>query len=343
MYLYRLISTKYLAHYFLWILIIGGTATNASWIYPSNKTLYFFYVFTKTLVTVILVYINVLLLYPTIFKKQRKVLLFSIFLLLSCVLSTVVNVYIESILKNYYELGKKGDYKIVVIGEFLASLRSVLFSFFLIVTFDFYLQKEKIKKIELEKINAELDLLKAQVNPHFLFNTLNNLYALILQKSDKSAASVLKLADIMKYLLSNGKADKVILQNEIQFLYDYIDLERLRKNDAVIEITVKGNTSHNLITPLLLLPFVENSFKYGLNTVASRGFIKINISIAERIFLMHIENNIPPAGNAIAFHSFGTGIDNTRKRLELLYPGKYELTIQKKTDSFSVTLKLELI
>lgn len=226
--------------------------------------------------------------------------------------------------------------------------RYIVISFLLKITVDYYMQKETIKKIELEKANAELNFLKAQVNPHFLFNTLNNLYALILEKSDKSGEAVLKLADIMKYILAEGKEDKVLLQKEIDLLYNYTELERLRKPNAAITFNTSGNTTNCFITPLLLLPLVENAFKYGLNSVTKNGFVRIHITAQNTMLDVAVENNLPPtnlpAGRQAtdALQSLGLGIENVKRRLELLYKGKYDLTIQNRGDSFFVNLKLQL-
>ena len=219
--------------------------------------------------------------------------------------------------------------------------RFLVFSALLKATVDYYKQNEYLKQVEFKKATAELNFLKAQVNPHFLFNTLNNLYALILEKSDKSAESVLMLADIMKYLLAEGKEDRVLLQKEIQLLKNYTALEQLRKPHAEITFTVSGEPENHLITPLLLLPFVENAFKYGLNTVSKNGFVRIAISCSEKEVRLVIENNVPPAINSEAVHSMGIGIENVKQRLELLYKGKYKLTIMDETASFTVNLQLQ--
>jgi two-component system, LytTR family, sensor kinase len=139
----------------------------------------------------------------------------------------------------------------------------IFFLFSLIA--DVYPLYPRSPKVELEKITAEMNFLKAQLNPHFLFNTLNNLYGLILEKSDKSAESVLKLADIMKYILSEGKEEKVSLEKEITLIQNYTELERLRKTDAAITFTKTGHINGQLITPLLLLPFIENAFTNDTN------------------------------------------------------------------------------
>lgn len=285
---------------------------------------------------VLLVYTILLLIYPYLFRK-KKYWLFTLAALLLCGLVGFVNANIEQYLGR-----RSGITTQLFLSQFTMATRYLLIAFLLQITVDYYRQKELIRKIELEKINAELSFLKAQVNPHFLFNTLNNLYALILQKSEKSADAVLKLADIMKYILSEGSLDKVNLEKEFTLLQNYTELERLRKTDAQIQFTTSGKINGQLITPLLLLPFVENAFKYGLNTVSGNGFVHITMDVQGSHLHFIVENNNPPASNKEALQSLGIGIQNVKKRLDYLYPGKYDMRIEEQPAFFKIDLQLLL-
>ena len=251
------------------------------------------------------------------------------------------NTQIEESIANL-QVKSPSTHFLLFLSQLGMAARYFLISFLLKITVDYYIQKETIKKIELEKATAELNFLKAQVNPHFLFNTLNSLYALILEKSDKSGEAVLKLADIMKYLLAEGKENKVLLQKEIDLLFNYTELERLRKPDAEITFISSGDTCNYFITPLLLLPLVENAFKYGLNSVSKNGFVRISIIEQNTYLHVTVVNNVPPVSNNIALQSLGLGIENVKRRLQLLYPGNYDFTIENDKNSFFVNLKLEL-
>ncbi len=288
-----------------------------------------------------LVYTNILVLYPAFFKK-KKYWLYILSVMLIAAVAGIINMKLELIIAEEPIFKSGRQHFFFFLSQLLMTYRYLLFSFFLKITVDYYSQKETIKQFELLKTTAELNFLKAQVNPHFLFNTLNNLYALILEKSDKSAEAVLKLADIMKYILSEGKEEKIILEKEVQLLYNYTELERLRKPGAEITFSVSGDTHNYFITPLLLLPLIENAFKYGLNAVAKNGFIRINIKTNKGWLDLSVENNVPPVTNNEALQSLGIGIDNVSKRLEMLYPGKYSFNIENKTNSFFVTLQLQL-
>jgi two-component system, LytTR family, sensor kinase len=332
---------KYFFHILLWMLVTISLGIDGNELYSVSKALFFFYIVSKTAILLILVYLNLLLFYP-LFFKTKKYFYYALCILSITLLAGYLNTKLELFVREKRGLENGQQFFIFFIKQFFMAVRYVLTAFLLQITVDFYEQKEKIKRIELEKTIAELNFLKAQVNPHFLFNTLNNLYALIIEKSDKSGECVLKLADILKYVLAEGKEDKVSLKNEILLLENYIELERLRKPDAEVSFTKECAVDNCQITPLMLLPFVENAFKHGLNTVSKNGFIHLDIKTQQQLLTLSIENNIPPAGNTVAVESHGIGIENVKKRLELLYPNRYELTIEKSTNSFLVKLQVQL-
>jgi two-component system, LytTR family, sensor kinase len=334
-------ARKYVFHFLLWILVTISLGIDASELYSLSLSLFFFFIFAKTLVLLVLVYLNLLLFYPLYFTKKKYYLYFLCITAITLI-AGYLNTKLELFVREKRGLTNKPDLLIFFLKQFFMAVRYVLTAFLLQITVDFYEQKEKIKKIELEKTIAELNFLKAQINPHFLFNTLNNVYALILEKSEKSGDSVLKLADILKYILAEGKEDKVLLKKELALLDNYIELEKLRKPDADVSFTTETAGNSCLITPLILLPFVENAFKHGLNTVVKGGFIHLHINVTEKLLTLTIENNIPPADNAMAIQSHGIGIENVRKRLDLVYHNAYQLLIEKKSHSFLVNLQLQL-
>jgi two-component system, LytTR family, sensor kinase len=200
--------------------------------------------------------------------------------------------------------------------------------------------EQRAKEIANEKLHAELSFLKAQINPHFLFNTLNNIYALASAQSDQTAPAVMKLSSIMRYVLTEARNDLVPLEKEILFTTHYIELQKMRLTDKTkIEFVINGDPLGREIAPLLLLPFVENAFKYGVST---RECSPINILLdikGESLFFSvsnhkHFNTALRMADNT------GIGINNTRRRLDLLYPGRYELIINDKTNEFTVHLNI---
>jgi LytS/YehU family sensor histidine kinase len=196
-----------------------------------------------------------------------------------------------------------------------------------------------------QTIQSELRFLKSQINPHFLFNTLNNLYALTLKKSDKAPEIVLKLSEIMRYMLYECNERRVLLSREIQYINNYLDLERLRQPEgATITFDVEGSVSDQTVAPLLFVPFLENSFKHGLNhTVNGGGFVKLRLSAGPDTLLFTIENSKVDMfpGNQHS-RSGGIGLVNVRQRLEMLYPGQHELSIENAPDRYIVSLRLGL-
>jgi two-component system LytT family sensor kinase len=195
------------------------------------------------------------------------------------------------------------------------------------------------KQIENEKLHAELSFLKSQINPHFLFNTLNNIYSLAENKSDLTPVAVMKLSNIMRYVLTEARQDTVSLEKEMQFINDYIELQKIRSTDKTsVGFTVVGDISGKKISPMILLPFTENAFKYGVST---RELSPINILVESHPDHIHfkIRNNKHNNGKKSLVNT-GIGINNTRRRLELLYPGKYELNIEDEPFTYTINLNI---
>lgn len=290
-----LFSNKYFFHFLFWIFFVLSLIADSITLYNNSWT-YIFYIMGKTTVQAALVYINILVLYPLFFRK-KKYLLYLLFVMMVTLVAGYYNLKLEHYVSYKESSVDDGKHLQFFLSQLGMAARYIVISFLLKISVDYYVQRERLKRIEIEKTKAELNFLKAQVNPHFLFNTLNNLYALILERSDKAGEAVLKLADIMKYILAEGKEDKVILQKELDLLYNYTELEKLRKPDAEIIFRSSGNTQSHLVTPLLLLPLVENAFKYGLNSVSKNGFVRINIVAESKTVNVSVENNIPPVKN----------------------------------------------
>ncbi len=204
----------------------------------------------------------------------------------------------------------------------------------------FLRHNKRFQQMKTEKQSSEISYLRAQINPHFLFNTLNNLYALTLTKSDLAPDAVLKLSQIMRYIVSESSNEKVLLQKELNYIKNYIDLQLFRFNQESVQYTVKGSANQLEIVPLILIPFIENTFKYGVvNDVEFP--IKINININENILLLTTENyksneEVPDAEKT------EIGISNTKKRLNYFYPNRHDLNIKENHDTFVLELKIVL-
>ena len=208
-----------------------------------------------------------------------------------------------------------------------------------------WLELRKLRKAqELEQLKSEVQYLKAQINPHFLFNTLNNLYALALTKSDKAPTMVLKLAEMMEYMVYHSNEELVPLQKELDYLQHYIELEKLRSQKPEnISFEVSGNYEARRIAPLLLLPFIENGFKHGIHALGSEAKLNIQILIEANTLQLQMKNTmnqfVPERNNS---GSGGFGLDNVCKRLKYLYAGQHELEIAESDGFYLVNLSLPL-
>ncbi|WPU94580.1 sensor histidine kinase [Mucilaginibacter sabulilitoris] len=201
------------------------------------------------------------------------------------------------------------------------------------------LTERRAAQAEADKTSAELSFLKAQINPHFLFNTLNNIYTLAVTKDDHAADSIMKLSNIMRYVTDDVTDDFVPLQSEIDCISDYIELQRLRiGNNTTVNFTVEGKIDGKKITPLVLMTFVENVFKYGISK-HEQSVIDINIRTSNSDILFFCKNRV--FATRTENQRTGIGIKNTRQRLNHLYPGRHLLNIWNENDQHSVQLILQ--
>jgi two-component system, LytTR family, sensor kinase len=203
-----------------------------------------------------------------------------------------------------------------------------------------YNEKKAADEKMIQDHKFELELLKAQLNPHFFFNTLNNIYSLVYKKSDEAPAALMKMSDIMRYMLYESKAEKVPLEKELEYLEDYIELQRLRFTDpGFIEYSVSGETTGHHIPPMMLLSFVENAFKHGKKRVSNPGIV-IRVAATEKQLVFSVVNHIIE-NPAIETHGHsGIGLKNIKRRLELLYPDSHDLTIVTRDNMYTVNLNI---
>lgn len=212
----------------------------------------------------------------------------------------------------------------------------MIIKFFKLLT----LKQHDVLHTQQEKTTAELQLLKSQVHPHFLFNTLNNIYSFSLLHSPKTPELILKLSSLLHYMMYDCKAEEVKLEKEIQVMKNYIDLERERYGNRIeINWNITGDLKDMTITPLLLLPFLENAFKHGISEQIEQPKLIVDIIVKQGTMFCTISNS---KNNYVPFSENGIGINNVKKRLELIYPNRYELLIKNEADLFSVFLQIKL-
>lgn len=292
-------------------------------------------------------YFNIYFLFPNFLRKKNYASYF-LALLLTISLATLVQASIHMML-NTLTISQKVD--LFSIGFMLPSAMAITYTTAITMSLKLvkhWYENERLAK-DLEKLNTETELkyLKSQINPHFLFNSLNSIYALSLKKSDLTPDLILKLSDILRYILYEGSEKKVSLSQEIKYLKSFLELEKVRHGDRMsLDMEIKGDIDHQEIAPMLLIPFVENSFKHGLGKDRSPGFVKVLLEANNDQLFFSITNSKPKNEHRLSNekgYTGGIGLKNVKKRLNLLYPKKHQLNVQDTENEFNVSLQLELI
>ncbi len=299
--------------------------------------------FTAYLLLLLFFYLNYYVLIPTLYFKKNYV----VFALLAIIYYLIVAMLPHIIISDEKFTHSPDSFMNQDFGHFHPPpfhnpFKEHFFEFLVVLTLSLMLKiNNRLKLSEKQKVNAELSYLKAQINPHFLFNTLNSIYSLAIEKADYTATAVLKLSGMMRYVISDVNHKFVPLEKEINYLSDYIELQKIRLDNAVkVDYFVLGDTTNKEIAPLVLISFIENAFKYGVNAEENSD-IKIQITITKGYLHLSIFNNkvhVHPVGTIKS----GLGIENTKQRLNLLYPGNHKLTIKDTKNDFSVLLSLYL-
>lgn len=304
---------------------------------PSGKALS--YTLLEMLFYAYIIFVNTYWLIPHFYFKGKiraYILLLILLLITAIIFGSMGSAYL---MKIYYptEAGRLSA-KIFAYHTFSAIL-IFLFSVLYRLALDYFELIKKQGEIKAEKAQTELHLLKQQVHPHFLFNTLNNIYYVAQNGSPQAAELIARLSDIMRYFIEESKKEKVFLKDEVELLKSYIELESIRmRYEMPVDFKINGNMNEIMIPPLLLLPIVENIFKHGVNKRSQNNFAEISLSLKEGRLQFSTRNRYYPAD---LIESGGkTGLVNLEKRLKLYYEHEYELDIQKQDDVFIVNLQI---
>jgi two-component system LytT family sensor kinase len=227
----------------------------------------------------------------------------------------------------------------VMINVLSSAIFLLLLGGFIHLAFFFLKSQDEKKSLENASLKAEINQLKSQVNPHFLFNTLNSIYSQIYHKSDNAEKSILKLSQILRYVIYDTTSEKIELEKDIHYLSNYIDLQRLRLSDKVqVDYVVKGELKGLTIAPLLLITFIENAFKHGIS-YTHPSVINIEIKVFDKTLTLLVRN---PVIRENKFEQEGVGLKNAKRRLELIYPGDFLLDILYDRNFYVVNLKINL-
>ncbi len=285
------------------------------------------------------VYINLLWLIPVFFKKRRY-LLFFLLQVGNITLFITLNYFISTLFEGSEHLHFITEViaELILVSVFLLSSSLLQFTRDSLTLQDIEL---KMSEIERQKVEAELKALKAQVNPHFFFNTLNSLYSLSLDKSEKTPDMILKLSELMRYVIYEAREDMLPLQRQLDFIRSYIYLEELRAGPSLqVRYKVEGIPGEIMVAPLIFIPFVENAFKHAGRDQRQKPDIdiKFDLGVPGKI-VFYSENNVDTAKPK---RHEGIGLDNVRKSLQILFPGKYHLEMEEHGSRYRVKLIIEL-
>jgi two-component system, LytTR family, sensor histidine kinase AlgZ len=297
---------------------------------------------TQIVFAAICAYLNYFVFLPR-FLKRKNVWLY----LLEFFIPFLLIMFIRIFLERYLADGLTRSAEYVYSTRF--AVQVITTNFFIVIfvamlrfAVDWLEFEAKKNEVENEKLTAELNFLKAQINPHFLFNTLNNLYYLAYSKSENTTEVIAKLSQMMRYMIYDTNQPKVLLNKEIEYMRNYISLERLRLNDQIpIKFDVTGDTENVWITPLIFITFLENAFKHGVSNSNPKAWVNIAIRLQGRECIYTVENsrtNDLRDGN----EKSGIGLQNVKRRLELSYPGKYKLLTEDTMEKYVVKLNLSI-
>jgi two-component system LytT family sensor kinase len=328
-------------HVFVWVLLVGFfmlIVHNADKLSTENLVVL---VLLYGIINISLFYLNYLGLIP-LFLDKKKYGIYAATIVAAVIVYGFGKYGIGLIFKQFILTRAKGE--LISFGHYFLTtvFTSLVFLFLSAVlkfTGDWFLNERIQRDLENQRLSAELAFLKSQINPHFLFNSLNSIYSLAYQRSETTPEAILKLSEIMRYMLYESNDNKVDLEKELQYLQSYIDLQKIRFGDkAYIDFKVQGNVGSQQIAPLLLVAFVENAFKHGVaNNPLTPIRLLIDVDDAHLHFYMQNKkhmNNRDTVG--------GIGLNNVQRRLNLLYPGKYNLVVNDEMDTYTVELSLVL-
>ena len=205
-----------------------------------------------------------------------------------------------------------------------------------------YEQQRTAQQLQKDKAEAQLELLKSQVQPHFIFNTLNNIYSYAQQNNEQTSELIYRLSALLSYMLYDSRETTILLSKELEYINNYIELEKIRYGKRLdVSFNVFDRVDHFRIAPLLLLPLIENSFKHGVSNNIKDGWIRVDITLNDEWLSVKIENSCDDRVNGTAGPRNGIGLENVKKRLDILYQDNYEFKCIKENDSFLTILKIK--
>jgi len=337
----RLFTYK-IDHFLFWLLTIGFHAyTHSALINHVGLGQFALELIIRNGLLAVVIYSNLLIAIPILNSQKRiwrGLLIILVSVLFYIVLKNLHDVFLHSEIMN--QPTRQGFFH-YTFYNFSIVLFYLAFASTLYLSKQWYLQKELIRKIELEKLNTELEYLKAQINPHFLFNSLNTVFFQIDKQNTGARETLSKFSDMLRYQLYECNGKEIDVEKEIQYLKNYVELQRLRKDENYdIRFSCGEDLKNFMLPPLLLLPFIENGFKHVSHFSDKKNIIDIDIKKAGDLFQLKVYNTKDYKSKAT---NGGIGLKNVQRRLELLYEDRYTLDITEQSEGFNVQLNLRVI
>lgn len=327
-----LMKKSIIYHILFWFFIFWIVLDSMLFDYQFKKA--FFYSLIECGIDAFIAYVNLLFFIPVFLEKKRVVtyaISITIFFLLLFIVYSMSGL-------GYYLLDE-GPYRMAI--SYSIKFTSLIFISFLAWKVSQYdLEKKKNLELNNQKLEVELLLLKSQVSPHFLFNTLNNIYSLSFEKHDHAPIMIEKLSKILRYLIYEGKKETVLLEKEVNLVKEYVDLQLLKRMKGMdqITLTIEGVESHHQIAPLLLVNLVENCFKHGDVNYNPNGFLKITLFLKKNTLYFHTENSFQQSKK-----DAGIGVTNIREQLRHHYPETHQFDVHKELNTFKTSLTINLV
>jgi len=296
-------------------------------------------VLIRNLLLAIVIYVHLDVLIPKLQQRKAGVYFFSVLLLILGYVA-VKNAHDAYLYGKVLDMTRQGSlmantyYNFSIVAFYLA------FSVALHLSKAWYFQRERLQQIEVEKLNTELAYLRSQINPHFLFNSLNTIYFQIDKQNTQARSSLSQFSEMLRYQLYECNGKEIPIEKELNYIQNYVDLQRQRKDDNYkIDFEVGADVRNFTLAPLLMIPFIENAFKYVSHYADRKNEIEITIHRTGNSFLMRVSNTCDRIEKS---ESSGIGLANVKRRLELLYPDRHQLDIRETDDRFLVTLNVTL-
>lgn len=321
----------------IWVLLFGINVLALLQFDPLGQALVYSAIVIVTYAAVM--YVNANLLLPQLYEKNRLFLYVLVAIIFLALIATARNLVSFWVYSRFYAKKPETFRWGTVVNSFISILFVYLSSILFYIARNYFRLRQKQEQLQKKNAEAELNLLKAQVQPHFLFNTLNNIYFVAQRESPETAALLDKLSQIMRYFVDEAPKEKITLQTELDFINNYIELESMRMRYPLqVTVNITGTVEPVMVPPMLLIPLVENVFKHGIDKRREDNFLKMSVLATDDRLMVEVQNRIP--GVQVTRGKNGSGLRNLEGRLKLLFDDRFELGTSETVDIYKSRLKV---